>query len=174
MKTFKNKPTFQRVINMKLKKIVLSIILIVISLNFKLLAQPLTLEQFVKKACLVNPKFQEILIEKVKIKYRKDIELSVRDIIWDIEGNHNFNLGYIDNSYADASISLQKLFYNKGAELTAEYNVRSGYTGKASSSSFLISIMEPLLKNSLGYINRLEAKNIELENKILEYQITET
>ena len=132
----------------------------------------LTMDEFIRLATERDSEFESILIDKLTLQYRKDIELPAKDLILDVRTQYSFLLD-ADREEPEGSISLSKLFPFTGTEIETEYSTSSSFTARDNSSSFSATVTQPLLENAFGKTTRLQDKIIGLEIEVAHHQIVE-
>lgn len=135
-------------------------------------SETLTLANFIQQAIRNDLTFETILIDKLSLKYRRDILLPSSDVIMNVKYQHNF---YIDQNRnnPEAGISLSKLFPYNGTQLSLTYNKGSSKVNSSDDSSLKFLISQPIAQNAFGKGVQLSDKIIGIENDISRYQIIE-
>jgi hypothetical protein len=140
----------------------------------------LEFDEFIRLAVAHDTVFEDILINELAIKYRKDLFLPAGDIILGIRSDYQFLL-IQDQNAPDMTVSLDKLFPKLGTEVSVEYSSGPDFKTKPQdfsrefdrSSSFSALVSQPIAENAFGYVTRLRDQIIGLENEVLTYQIVE-
>jgi len=132
----------------------------------------LSLKAFIQLASANDGTFEEILIDQLPLRYRRDALLPDGDIIADIKYQHNFRLNRLSNN-PEASLSLSKLFPLNGTEISLRYDKTPSTLTVADESSLQLMISQPIARNAFGKTTRLQDKIIGIENEITRYQIIE-
>ncbi|MDD3374721.1 MAG: TolC family protein [Candidatus Omnitrophica bacterium] len=132
----------------------------------------LPLEDFVNLASQNDTRFEEILIDELKLKYQKTLSLPTGDFLLSIKGQYDFLFNPSDNDYEN-KISLSKLFPYTGTTLAAEYDSSVSSRARNVSSEFNITFSQPIAQNAFGRNTRLLSKIIGLETEVARFQITE-
>lgn len=132
----------------------------------------LSIEEFIWLATQNDTYFEEILIDQLKLDYRKDLYLPSRDIVLDIKGQYDFILGS-DREDPEATVSLSKLFPYTGTEIETSYKNIPSKTADTRSSEFNVLISQPIAQNAFGAATRLQDKIIGVEMDVIRYQIVE-
>jgi len=132
----------------------------------------LPLKDFIEQATRNDVAFEAILIDRLALKYRRDILLPDSDVIMDVKYQHNFYLNQ-NRSEPESTISLSKLFPYNGTEVSLSYSKSSSQFTINDSSSLEFLISQPIAKNAFGKGTRLQDKIIGIENDISRYQIIE-
>jgi outer membrane protein TolC len=134
--------------------------------------QVILLEEFIREACRKDTNFEEILIDELKLKYERAIELPAKDIVLSVESQHNFLFdpkgGDIENT-----VSLSKLFPYAGTDIEAEYSSSLSRTTRNVSSDFTVKITQPIAENAFGRNTRLLDKITGIEIDVARHQIVE-
>ena len=159
---------------MKLNKIILIVAILFLGLNANAQekTRTITIEEFIKLACQKDTAFQKILIDELKLKYKKAIELPARDLVVSIESQYVF-LFNPDEDDTESSISLSKLFPFVGTEIEAEYSSSVSTTTRNVSSGLTLEISQSIAQNAFGRGARLLDKITGLEIDVARYQIAE-
>ena len=159
---------------MKLKNIILIVPIFVLGLNVYAQEEVrgITIEEFIKLACQKDTHFERILIDELKLKYRKAIDLPAKDLVISIENQHIF-LFNPDEQDSENSISLSKLFPYTGTEFEAEYSSQVSTATRNVTSDFTLEISQALAQNAFGRNTRLLDKIIGIEIDVARYQIAE-
>ena len=105
--------------------------------------KPLSLEEFIRQATEADTVFEEILIDRLKLDYRKDLYLPAKDFVVSLKGQYDLFLDQ-DRSAIDSSISLEKLFPFTGTEIEISYRDRTIITGVIGLSS-VVNLMKYLM-----------------------------
>jgi hypothetical protein len=119
----------------------------------------LSLEKFVELAVKQNPEFEKILMDELKLKYNKFLLIPNESILVDIKSDYS-----LENQDTLTSIGLSKLFLNTGAEISITHD---------NSNGFFLEANQSILRNAFGRANRLMLEGIEINNKIIKYEIIE-
>ncbi len=136
----------------------------------------LPLDEFIKFATKNDTEFEEILIDKLILKYQKDLRLPARDIVLSVKQDYEL-FSDSDSNRSDTQISLSKLFPLQGTQTSLSYNVadaRSSDFGEGfSESDVIFSITQPIAENAFGRGTRLTDKIIGIEVEVAHHQIVE-
>lgn len=135
-------------------------------------ARVLTIEEFIRTAALKDTGFEEILIDELALKYRKDLGLPAKDIVLSVKSQYEFFLGR-DESGPAATVALSKLFPFTGTDITAQYKTVPAAVPGSDSSAFTLLIAQPIAKNAFGKEVRLRDKILGAEIDVMKYQVTE-
>ena len=81
----------------------------------------LSLDEFIRLASVNDTRFEEILINQLKLKYKKGLELPPADLVVSLKNEYDFFLDPYEEE-SENSISLSKLFPFTGTTITAEYD----------------------------------------------------
>ncbi len=128
----------------------------------------LPIEEFIKAAIENDVGFEEILIDELSLKYKKDLSLPARDLVLSIKNQYEFDFGSGFND-PSATVSLNKLFPYKGTYISAEYE--NSADGNSSELSILIS--QSIARNAFGKATVLQDQIIGREIEVVKYQIVE-
>lgn len=123
----------------------------------------LSLEDFLEISNKQNPNFEKILIDELKIKYNKFLDMPSEEILLNLKSDY-----YFKEDSTSETISLSKLFAKQGTTIETGYEYNDTDRG-----SFLIALDQSLLKNAFGRANKLKLTEIEQNNKIIRYEIVE-
>ena len=134
-------------------------------------AEVLTLKEYIRLASQKDTVFQEILIDELKLKYKKTLGLPAEDLVLSLKSQYSF---FFEDSAGEPenSVSLEKLFPMKGTLIGAEYasDVRSGIDV---TSAFSIFISQPIAENAFGRNTQMLDKIIGMETEVARHQIVE-
>lgn len=133
----------------------------------------ISLKKFIRLACNNDSKFEEILIDSYYLKYKKDIDLPVKDLVMSLTSQYNFALNKDNNNNSESEVTLSKLFPETGTEVSASYNIVPNSLDDSKVSTFTTLISQPIAQNAFGKANRLKEKVSEVEIDITKYQIIE-
>lgn len=132
----------------------------------------LTLQDFLRSAAAQDSRFEEILVDRLALRYREDARLPARDLVFAVREELGVQLGS-DRGDDDLSVSVSKLFPKAGTEVTAAYDLNPvGSSGRASSSAGL-TLTQPIAENAFGKSTRLLAKLVGVEVEVARHQIVE-
>lgn len=134
--------------------------------------QPLSLKEFIQLAIKNDTVFETILIDNLKIKYRRYALLPAGDIIMSIKSQYNFYLSQ-DRDEPELTLSLSKLFPYSGTGVSLSYNKASSSILNNEDSELQLLISQPIAKNAFGRSTQLLDQIIGIENDVLRYQIVE-
>ncbi|MFH1797943.1 MAG: TolC family protein [Candidatus Omnitrophota bacterium] len=132
----------------------------------------LSLEDFIHSASINDKRFEEILIDKLKLKYKKALGLPADDLVISLKRQYNFVFDPKDTEEED-TISLSKLFPYTGTEIAAEYNSSFSRTTHEMTSDFEVTVSQPIAENAFGRNSRLLGKIIGVETDVANFQIIE-
>jgi len=137
-------------------------------------AQPrvLMVDQFIQSAAQHDPYFEEILIDKLKLKYRKDINLSARDLVVSVKGQYDFLISQ-GREDPEVTFGLDKLFPYTGTDISVDYKNVPSLTADSSSSELSFLISQPIAQNAFGRGTRIKDKIIGVEIDVIKYQVIE-
>ncbi len=135
-------------------------------------ARVLTIGDFIRLASKNDTVFEQILIDELKLQYRRDLLLPGRDIILSVKGQYDFILNQ-KREDPEVAVGLDKLFPGSGTHVSVSYeNIPSvSSTTEKSRMDFLIS--QPIAENAFGHATRLQDKITGIEIDVIRYQITE-
>ena len=133
----------------------------------------LSMEEFIDLACKNDRTFQEILLDELILKYKKDLDLPAGDIILSVKGQYNLALGNNAEDGPQGTVSLSKLFPKTGTALEAQYGITRFNALDVTSSEFNLSISQPVARNAFGRATRIQDKISDIEIDIARHQIAE-
>jgi outer membrane protein TolC len=130
------------------------------------------LEEFLRLAVRNDTEFEQILIDELKLAYRKDLLLPAGDLVASVKGQYDFFLDQ-DRSDPELTFSLSKLFRYSGTELSLSYSNTPTSDLPVSGSELEFLVSQPIAGNAFGRATRLQGKIIGIENDVIGYQIVE-
>lgn len=156
--------------------LVFTLVLPVLAVNFSDAAdkegRALSLEQFIRKASLADTRFEAILIDALKLQYKKALGLPAGDFVLSLKSEYNFLFNPDQGGVAN-TVSLSKLFPSTGTEVTAGYESSLSATTRRVTSEFEVKVTQPIAENAFGRNTRLLDKIIGMETDIADFQIVE-
>ena len=163
-----------------MKKVLIIIFLNIFAFVLPVFAQEaeetetLSLDEFIELACARDRVFEQILIENLKLNYKKKLKLPADDIVISSKSEYETFIKYDDNGYPIYEVSLSKLFPYTGTDLEAGYNstVKDTIIGDID-AEFYARVSQPVAKNAFGRATRLLDKIVGMEIDIAKYQIAE-
>jgi len=132
-----------------------------------------TVEEFIKIASEKDTYFEQILIDEMKLKYKKEISSAAGDILLSVKGRYNFEIDASNPDSKEASVSLAKLFPCIGLEAGISYSLSDYPSVSGETSAFNASFSIPLAKNAFGYSSRMTNEIAGLEEEISSHQAVE-
>ncbi|MFH1359705.1 MAG: TolC family protein [Candidatus Omnitrophota bacterium] len=132
----------------------------------------LSIQDFITLATKNDTAFEEILIDALKLNYRKDLNLPARDLVLSVKGQYDFFLSQ-DREDPAVSVSLSKLFPFTGTEVETSYGLTPSASSDSRTSEFNLLISQPIAQNAFGAATRLQDKIIGVEIDVIRYQIIE-
>lgn len=132
--------------------------------------QELTLDEFIKKGCRNNPQFKKIVIDRLYLEYKDDLNLDIGEIITDFETGYQYSSD-TDKDGITGNISVGRLFPATATQVTAGYQNTPGVQDRNSELSFRIS--QEIADNSFGKKYRLEKEAVGFEKDLILYQVAE-
>ncbi len=134
-------------------------------------AEPvLSLQEFIVLASGRDTVFEQILIDKLALKYARDLRLPAGDIVFQATAQHSLIMDP-DDEATEAKVSLSKLFPRQGTEISAAYS--AALTGSDVGSDLTLLISQPIAENAFGRSTRLLDKIVGYEVQVAEFQIVE-
>ena len=136
--------------------------------------ETLSLDEFIELACARDKVFEQILVENLKLNYKKKLELPADDIVISAKSEYEVFIKYDDKGYPIYEVTLSKLFPYTGTELEAGYNstVKDTIIGNID-AEFYARVSQPVARNAFGKATRLLDKIVGMEIDIAKYQIVE-
>jgi|GEM_PF-2290755 len=145
----------------------------------------LSLKKFLITAKTKDPEFKKILIDRLYGQYIKKYNMTSSDLILSIDGEYNLNLNDLSNSSNtstisvnnyEGTISLSKIFAKTGTSLGLSYSAgsRSSAGKQINQSTLTAQVNQSLVQNSFGKSTKILSKKLDLENKIIQYQVIES
>jgi len=131
-----------------------------------------SLDEFIAIASSKDVRFEQILIDKLVLKYRKALGLPAGDFILSLKSKYNFIFDP-DDEDVDNTISLTKLFPYTGTEIEVGYTSSLSSASRQISSEFEVAVSQPIAENAFGKNTRLLDKIIGLETKVANFQVIE-
>lgn len=131
-----------------------------------------SIEEFIKTAIENDTVFEEILIDELALKYKKDLTLPVKDLVLAVKGQYEFFLDQNRNE-SEVALSLTKLFPYIGTNISAEYKTTPSASLDKNSSEFTVLISQPIAQNAFGKGTLLQDKIIGTEIDVAKHQIVE-
>ena len=131
-----------------------------------------SIEDFIQSATKNDEVFDEILIDNLKLAYRKDLNLPAKDLVLSVKAQNNFYLSQ-NRDDQDVKVSLSKLFPYIGTEVSASYENKPSLSSTTSGSLLECVISQPIAENAFGKNTRLQDKIIGVEIDVATYQIVE-
>ncbi len=136
-------------------------------------ARKISLDNFIKGACINDKNFQLILIDELALKYGRVLELPSKDLLLSATGTYKLKLSGDGGDGPEGNVSLSKLFPMSGTETSTEFSISPSRTGSGFSSSFSALVSQPIARNAFGRSTRMHDRILGLENRISRYQIIE-
>ena len=134
--------------------------------------QTLTLQDFLRNAAANDTRFEEILVDRLSLRYREDARLPARDLVFSVREELGVRLDP-NGGDDDLSVSVSKLFPKAGTSVEASYDLNPvGASGRASSSAGL-TLTQPIAENAFGKSTRLLSKLVGVEVEVARHQIVE-
>jgi hypothetical protein len=137
-------------------------------------ADTLSLDEFVQLACSRDKVFEQILIDNLKLNYKKKLELPADDIVMSAKSEYVAFIKHSEKGYPVYDVSLGKLFPYTGTEIEAGYNsaMKDTVIGDID-AEFYATVSQPVARNAFGRATRLLDKIVGMEIEIARYQIVE-
>jgi outer membrane protein TolC len=136
------------------------------------LPQVLPIDEFIVRAAKNDLVFEEILIDALKVRYQKALNLPVGDLVLSVKSLHAFLLSRDDNN-TDLGVGLSKLFPLSGTEISVYYSNSPSLSTGNMRSDFHAMISQPIARNAFGRGARLQDQIIGIEMELMRYQIVE-
>ncbi len=128
----------------------------------------LPIEKFIETAIEKDTVFEEILIDEMTLRYRKDLNLPAKDLILTVKSQYEFFL-----NHPDAAISLSRLFPYTATDITAQYRIAPLAGSDKNSSEFTLLISQPIARNAFGKATLLKDKIVGAEINVIKHQVVE-
>jgi len=136
--------------------------------------ETLSLGQFIETACARDKVFEEILIDNLKLNYKKALELPAGDIVISSKSEYVALIKEHDKGFPAYEISLSKLFPYTGTELETGFSSsRSAAALGTLDAEIYAKITQPIARDAFGKATRLLDKIVGMEIEIVKYQIVE-
>ncbi|MBU1086914.1 MAG: TolC family protein [Candidatus Omnitrophica bacterium] len=132
----------------------------------------LSLEKFIGLASKQDTRFEQILIDRLGLQYRKALGLPAGEWVLVLKSKYNF-LFDPDDEAIENTVSLSRLFPYTGTEISGAYSSTLSANSRDISSEFELAISQPIAENALGKNTRLLGKIIGLETEVANFQIIE-
>lgn len=134
----------------------------------------LSLDEFIEQACARDKVFEQILVENLKLNYKKGLELPAGDIVLSSKSEYAAFVKNDDKGYPAYEVSLSKLFPYTGTELEAGYTstMKDTLLGDIDAELYT-TVSQPVARNAFGRATRLLDKIVGMEIDIAKYQIVE-
>ena len=132
----------------------------------------LSLEEFIKTVPEKDYKFEEILIDRLALRYKKALGLPAGDFVLSVKNENAFLFDPKERD-SENTLSLSKLFPRTGTDISSEYSSSISTSTRAVTSEVTTTISQPIAENAFGRNTRLLDKIIGLEIDVAEFQITE-
>ncbi len=137
--------------------------------------EELSLDEFIELACANDRVFEQILIDNLKLNYKKKLELPADDIVISSKNEYVAFLS-TDKGNPQYEVALSKLFPYTGTEAEAGYNSTIKDTiiaGLDIEAEFYFTVSQPVAQNAFGRAIRLLDKIVGMEIDVARYQIIE-
>ena len=163
-----------------MKKIIAIIFLSFFTVNIFAFAQEagkidtLSLDEFIELACARDKVFEEILIENLKLNYKKKLDLPADDIVVASKAEYVTFVKHDEKGYPVYEVELSKLFPYMGTEIEAGYNstMKDTLLGDID-AEFYARVSQAVARDAFGRATRLLDKIVGMEIDIARYQIVE-
>lgn len=135
-------------------------------------AKSLSVKEFVELATANDTVFDEILIDELTLRYRKELVLPARDIVLSVKAEYALFLGQ-SRSEPAVTLSLKRLFPFRGTEITLSYDRSPSISSDTTNSSLQFLISQPIGQNAFGKSTKITDKIAGIEIDVIRYQIVE-
>jgi hypothetical protein len=135
-------------------------------------ARGLSIKEFVELATANDTVFDEILIDELKLRYRRDLVLPAKDIILSVKAQYDLFLGQ-GREEPEVKLSLSRLFPFRGTELSLTYERTPSISSGSTPSSLQFLISQPIAQNAFGRSTKIKDKIVGIEIDVIRYQIIE-
>ncbi|MCB1196569.1 hypothetical protein KDK77_10330, partial [bacterium] len=133
--------------------IILTVLSVLFSPSFSVWAEDATrmvpLDEFIQTAAASDTVFEEILIDELRLRYRKALFIPARDLILSIKNQYDFILNQ-DRNEPETVIGLTKLFPHSGTSVSAEYSTFPTLSSGTNSSELSFSVSQSIARNAFG------------------------
>jgi hypothetical protein len=135
-------------------------------------ARRLSVEEFVELVTANDTVFDEILIDELKLRYRKELLLPAKDIILAVKAQYDLFLGQ-GREEPEVKLSLSRLFPFRGTEFSLTYARTPSISSDSTPSSLQFLISQPIAQNAFGRSTKIKDKIVGMEIDVIRYQIIE-
>jgi outer membrane protein TolC len=132
----------------------------------------LSIEEFVTLVTANDTVFDEILIDELKLRYRRELVLPAKEIILSVKAQYDLFLGQ-GREEPDMKLSLSRLFPFRGTELSLTYERTPSISSESTPSSLQFLISQPIAQNAFGRSTKIKDKIAGIEIDVIRYQIIE-
>lgn len=131
-----------------------------------------SLDEFIRIATQNDTVFEQILIDELRLRYRKDLLLPPRDIVLAVKHQYDFFLNQ-DRNKQETAVGLSKLFPYTGTSVSAVYAAYPNLNNEINSSELAFTVSQSIARNAFGKGTRLLDRIVGLENDVARHQIIE-
>jgi len=133
-------------------------------------AKELPLDDYVRLATERNRNFERILLDELPLHYQSILDLPPEDLMLAVKSEYRLRLGS-NADYTDTELTLEKLFPSTGTRISSGY--ASGYSNRNETSSFTLTVVQPVARNAFGHADRLLGRISSTATDIARYQVAE-
>ncbi|ANT65790.1 efflux RND transporter permease subunit [Prosthecochloris sp. CIB 2401] len=130
----------------------------------------LSLDEYIKLATERNRNFERILLDELPLHYQSILDLPPEDLMLAVKSEYRLILGS-NADYTDTELTLEKLFPSTGTRISSGY--ASGYSNRNETSSFTLTVVQPVARNAFGHADRLLGSISSTATDIARYQVAE-
>ena len=135
-------------------------------------ARTLSIQDFIQLVTRHDTVFEEILMDEMKLAYRKALVLPAGDIVLSVKAQYDLILDQ-DRNGTDVSVSLGKLFPSSGTSVEVVMDNAPSLSADVQNSELNFLVAQPVAENAFGQATRLKDKIVGLEMDVIRYQIVE-
>ena len=107
----------------------------------------LSLDVFIKTACEANPEFKKIIIDRLYLEYKDDLNLDIGELTAEFETGYMYSAD-TDKDGITGTATVKKLFAETATDISLTYDTSPGTIDRSSSVNFRIS--QEIAENSFG------------------------
>ena len=130
----------------------------------------LSLDVFIKTACEANPEFKKIIIDRLYLEYKDDLNLDIGELTAEFETGYMYSAD-TDKDGITGTATVKKLFAETATDISLTYDTSPGTIDRSSSVNFRIS--QEIAENSFGKKLKLEKKSLDYEKELILYRMAE-
>ena len=131
----------------------------------------ISLNKFIKEGCLNNSEFKKIIMDRLYLEYKDDLNLDIGEIIADFETGYLYSPD-TDKEGVTGGITVSKLFPETATDISASFDTSPGLSERSSSVSLKVS--QEIAENSFGRKWHLKKESLDFEKDLVLYQVAES